>query len=165
MSKTIPLTQGKVTIVDNEDYEWLNQWKWCASANRAKHGIFYAKKTTKPSTYMHRIILGIGADQQVDHINYDGLDNRRANLRACTQEQNLQHARSITPHSSKYKGVSWHKAGRKWRATIMVNKEYIHLGFFVNEKAAAKAYDKAAQKHFRDFASTNETTRAYHAQT
>ena len=84
MSKTIPLTQGKVAIVDDADFDWLNQWKWYAIHRRS---IWYAEtrdRSTGRCIRMHRLITKVQPDLQVDHRNRDGLDNRRCNLRCCT---------------------------------------------------------------------------------
>lgn len=87
MTKEIQLTQGKVTLVDDEDYEWLSQWKWCAKDGR--NGNFYAFRASKnKSTYMHRLILDTPKGKVTDHINGNGLDNRRINLRICSYREN-----------------------------------------------------------------------------
>jgi len=92
----------------------------------------------------------------VDHINHDGMDNRKANLRAATHSQNLCHRRKHSgTKSSKYKGVHWHKFNKRWAARITFKKKTINLGYFRNEIDAAKAYDRAARKYHGEFASLN----------
>ena len=160
--KHIPLTQGKFAIVDDADYEWLNQHKWYALKIRQT---FYAvRHTTKPSgeqtiIYMHREILGLNFDdkRQGDHRNHGGIDNQRDNLRICTNSQNQQNMRPNPQKncSSVYKGVCWHKNRRKWQADIEINGHHIYLGHFKSEIDAAKAYDKAASKYFGEFAYLN----------
>jgi len=159
MSKEIQLTHGKVVIVDDADFEWLNQWRWYA----VKGGhTWYAKrsicngKTSKPIS-MHRQILGLTFNdgQETDHKNHNGLDNQRHNLRPCTPSQNQHNQRPKKDGTSKYKGVSWHTRDARWTVAIEVNDKTIYLGRFRSEKTAALAYDKAVKKYFGEFACTN----------
>lgn len=123
--KEIPLTQGYVTIVDQADYEWLNQWKWHVTKSR-KH--IYAARWRTPVTNpkeiqkMHRLIMGNPEGLEVDHIDGNGLNNTRANLRICTRTQN-QWNRRIIRGISKYNGVCWKKDANKWMAQIQVSKK------------------------------------------
>jgi len=92
----------------------------------------------------------------IDHINYDGLDNRKANLRLATRTQNNRHTRrTINPGTSKYKGVSWYRREKKWVAKINAYGKTYPLGSFKNEIQAARAYDHAAKKYHGDFAALN----------
>jgi hypothetical protein len=157
--RRIPLTQGKYAIVDPEDFERLNKHKWHAVKSGST---FYAIRCVGPAkrtTYirMHREILHPPDHLVVDHINHNGLDNRKANIRPATRAQN-NFNRLIAKgknSSSKYKGVSWKKDRKKWRARIHVNGRYKFLGYFKEEKQAAKAYDEAAKKYHGEFASLN----------
>lgn len=157
MSKRILLTQGKVALVDDEDYEWLNQWKWYA----IKRGnIFYAaryigKWPKQRTILMHREILNVPKGAEIDHINCKGLNNRKSNLRICTHQQNTQNQRKPKYKSSKYKGVHWSRIAKKWAATIRHNNKGIHLGYFVNQIEAAKTYNKKAKALFGEFARLN----------
>jgi len=105
---------------------------------------------------MHRELIEVADGLLVDHINHDGMDNRRANLRAATHSQNMYHrGKRLGATQSKYKGVYWRKRNRKWQALITFQKEKIYLGYFRNEIDAAKAYDRAARKYHGEFASLN----------
>lgn len=154
--KNIPLTQGKIAIVDDEDYVIINQHKWFAVRSRK---IYYARtwiKTDSGKILMpiHRFIMNPDKHVLIDHINGDGLDNRRCNLRICNYITN-QRNRRITIGSSRFKGVCWHKLNNKWRARIRINCHLKDLGCFDSELAAAKSYDQAAILYFGNFARIN----------
>jgi len=150
MAKSIPLTQGKMALVDDEDFDKLNQYKWCFDGQYAQSKI--GNKTTR----MHRVIFD---SPQVDHVDGDGLNNQRSNLRACNHTQNQMNSvkrKSLSIKlSSKYKGVSWHKQTEKWRARIQTSQGCLYLGLFEVEEDAARAYDEAAKENFGEFARLN----------
>ena len=148
----IPLTQGLYALIDGEDYEWLNRWKW--HAQRAKNDICYAVRLERKIS-MHRIITNAPKNKQVDHINHNGLDNRRCNLRICTNSQNSQSRRLSLNKTSKYKGVMWDKRCKKWYVQITCFYKQAYLGRYDNEIEAAKTYDKKAKELFGEFALTN----------
>lgn len=152
--RKIPLTQGKYAIVDPEDYEELAKYKWFAVNN---DGRFYAVRSRKNrNVKMHRVIIGAREDEIVDHINGNGLDNRNANVRFATSEQNSWNQRKQrSKSSSKYKGVSWEKKRKEWRARITLKGRLIHLGRFETEEGAARAYDAKAKELFGEFAWLN----------
>jgi len=105
---------------------------------------------------MHRVVLNCPEDKFVDHINHNGLDNRRANLRACTMQQNIWNKRKQRGnYSSKYKGVSWNKSEGKWIVRITCKGKQIFVGYYDNEKEAAKAYDDKAKELFGEYAALN----------
>lgn len=155
MAKKIPLTQGKFAIVDDEDYEWLNQYKWCALKNGNTWYAVRAIRTRgkKSLEHMHRIIIGAPEDIQTDHANHNGLDNRKANLRLATNAQNQFNSRPQVGTLSLYKGVT--KKGRSWSAGITRGGEHYRLGSYGSEEDAARAYDHAAVRMFGKFACLN----------
>lgn len=160
MSETreIPLTQGKVALVDAADYDFLMQWSWCADFNkkfklwRAVRGVRINGKSRK--IYMHVALLNPPKGFEPDHIDCDGLNNRRSNLRLATHQQNLCNKGRQANNTSGHKGVSWHKLAQKWRAEIAVHGRHIYLGLFSDKESAAKAYADAATKHHGEFART-----------
>ena len=157
--KTIELTQNQVALVDDEDFEWLNQWKWRAVWDSGTHS-FYAMRTAprvegKRSLGMHRLILGLGPGEMGDHEDHDTLNNQRYNLRRCTNAQNQANGRKRRDNTSGSRGVHWRKAVHKWVVQIKVSGRFIHLGYFDDITAAARAYDAAARQHFGEFACCN----------
>ncbi len=152
--KTLELTYGKFAIVDAEDYEWLNRYKWHA----VQEGRGWYAKTLRRDGMplaMHRLIAGAPKGLFVDHIDHNGLNNQKTNLRLCTNQQNQQNRKPNRGGTSKYKGVYWHKQHKKYRASICHNKKRLHLGYFKDEIDAAKAYDKKARELFGEFAYLN----------
>ncbi len=153
MSKQLPLTQGKYALVDDADYDLLSRWDWYAWWSGS---VWYARRSHKgKKLYLHREILKAGKDDVTDHVNHDGLDNRRCNIRVCTQLQNARNKPPRKNQSSKYKGVYWHKLAAKWTAQIAPSRCRKHLGVFEKEIDAAVAYDKAAEKYYGEFACLN----------
>ena len=156
--KRIPLTQGKFALVDDEDFAYLNQWKWYASTNNdiewyAIRNVYKGK--THRLLKMHRVITLAKKGSLVDHRNGQSLDNRRTNLRVCTKSQNnMNHQRLPSHNSSGHMGVSWDKARQKWFAKIAINKKQIALGRFTELAIAVEIRKKAEQKYFKEFAST-----------
>lgn len=159
--KEIKLTQGKVALVNDEDYDWINQWKWYAAKHR---NTFYAVRSVRiginkrKTVKMHRIVLGLN-DRKIiiDHSDMNGLNNQRNNLRIASFSENNSNVKSYKNSSSKYKGVTLRKYdGSKygethyWVARIRKNNVLYQLGSFKSEIAAAKAYNFAAvQLHGR----------------
>lgn len=160
--KAITLTRGFHALVDDEDFEELSKHKWYAWVS--KHTC-YAKRTIningkKTSVSMHRKILGItDSSIHVDHIDGNGLNNTRLNIRPCSCAENQMNRRAQKNNSSGFKGVTWDKRDRKWKAYIRVNKSQINLGYFQDKNKAAEAYDKAAKLYHGDFANLNLSNR------
>lgn len=137
-------------MVDDEDVDRVSALKWHALESRPP-GTWYAKSGT--GIIMHQFILGITS--QVDHRDFDGLNNQKSNLREATGSQQ-QSYRRVYPHSSKFKGVILPRGRRRWKATIVKDHKHINLGSFSKEKDAALAYDAAALALFGEFALTNQ---------
>lgn len=150
--KIIISTNGKEILVDDADYPQLCKLPW--SFDKIG-GVVYRGKSI--AYIMSRVIMGLGFGDKrvVDHIDHNQANNQRNNLRICTQSQNRANSRKQKEASSKYKGVSYKKATKKWRAQIGINGKKVHLGDFIDELDAAAAYDTAALEHFGEFALTN----------
>lgn len=158
--RQISLTQGQVALVDDADYDWLNQWKWAARKDHNEN--FYAVRSSSVNgkqyaIYMSRQVLGLeyGDKKETDHKNHNTLDNRRNNLRTCTHQENLMNQKSHLNSTSKFRGVYWDKLLGKWRAQIRKDGKVKHLGVFVLEELAALTYDMAAIREFGKFANLN----------
>lgn len=158
--KSIPLTGaggGHAVLVDDEDYERLNQHHW--TALRSEAGGIYAIRFRKRDghqdrIWLHREVAMPPAGMEVDHRDGNTLDNRRANLRIATRGQNAANGRALGG-SSRFKGVSWDRSTGKWWVGLSVNYRRITVGRFTDEEEAARAYDAAARLHFGEFARTN----------
>ncbi len=140
--KLIPLTQGKFAQVDDEDYEYLNQFKWFAHKSKRT---FYAEHTDKKgkTLKMHRVILKeTNPKTEIDHEDHDGLNNQKYNLKKCVGFKNCHNRQPDKNSSSKYKGVFYAKIEKKWAAAITV-----HIGKFETENEAALAYNDYISKN------------------
>jgi hypothetical protein len=152
--KEIPLTKGYTAIVDDEDYERLvSIGKW--QVNVTRQHVYAIHSMNRGRLYMHRVVLP--SPVLVDHINGDGLDNRRANLRVATPAQNSRNMRPMASSRTGFKGVARQPRSRvnPWRAYIRLNDRAHWLGVFRTAEAAARAYDAAATEHFGEFAHLN----------
>ena len=154
--KEIPLTQGLVTQVDDEDYNWLNQWKWCALKSK---NTYYAVRNSETingkryNIYMHRVIMKTPKHLQCDHQDQNGLNNQKFNLRHASNTQNQINVTHF--NTSGYRGVTYNKQHEKWRVQITINHKRKHLGYFDNAIKAAERYDRAALKYHGEFAIIN----------
>lgn len=158
MTANIKLTQGKYAIVDDEDFEKINKFKWCA--HYKSNGRWYAVRTIRKANdkqatlIMHRMIMNVPTGLQIDHRNHNGLDNRKCNLRICTNTENRYNLKS-QEGTSKYKGVYWNKINKKWIVQIQLNGKSTYLGSYLNEIDGALAYDIKATELFGEFAYLN----------
>lgn len=151
--KEIQLSQGFIARVDDADFDWLSQWSWHVLLSSP---VAYAKRCElrdgkRCTVLMHREILGF-PDAQIDHIDFDGLNNQRANLRTATQSQNCIRKPKIRG-LSRFKGVS--RAKSKWLAEIFCRGMRHRIGLFVTQEAAALAYNSKAKELFGEFAFLN----------
>lgn len=163
--KEIPLTQGKIALVDDEDFERLSQWKW--HARKTTQGMYAARTEGNQKIFMHNELIFVDAGKEVDHKDGDGLNNQKGNLRPATHVQNTWNSKRRSDNSSGFKGVGrWSVTstvrGKKytytyWRARIRLpgSKNGIVIGYFSDKEVAARAYDVAALKHFGEFAKLN----------
>lgn len=163
--KELQITKGLVVLLDEEDYEYFNQWTW--HTTRTYGGKYYAKREErcpltgrKKAILLHREIMKAPKGMDVDHINRNTLDNRKENLRLATRSQNRGNLPRSRNNTTGYRGVSYYNypQTRKkpcWHASIGVNGTKVNLGYFKTAEEAAKAYDEAALKHFGEFATLN----------
>lgn len=145
----LKLINNLQTIIDDDDFDKVAMYKW----NLVKG--YLATRINGTFVSLHRLISNAPNNLQVDHINGNTLDNRKCNLRFCSNQQNSFNRPKNRVSTSNYKGVSWFKRDNKWRARIAYNGRQIHLGYFNNEKEAAIMYNLAAKQMFGEFARLN----------
>ncbi len=151
--KEIILTKGKSTLVDDCDFDHLNQWKWSALKAKKTH---YAVRGVGTQSrdgfiYMHREILGAQLGIGVDHRDKNGLNNQRENLRLATKSQNGCNRGKPSNNTSGVKGVTWDSAHNRWRSQIAVNGRTKYLGLFSDIQEAKLARDEALVKYHGEF--------------
>jgi hypothetical protein len=164
--KELLLTQSKVAFIDDEDFERVNKYKWRYAKSKKWNSAYaygyntfqHADNQNRRTLPLHRFILGLSPDDKrvVDHIDGNGLNNLRANLRIATRSQNM--ANSKVRSSSTYKGVYSLKDRKAFKATITKNRISTHLGYFPTAIEAARAYDQKAKELFGEFAALNFPT-------
>ena len=154
--KEIELTQGQAAIVDDEDYEYLSQWKWFAAFDPSTK-TYRAVRTDskiKKTILMHRVVMRVSDPSFfVDHKNHNTLDNTKENLRVCSNSENIANSRIAKNNTTGYKGISFKKG--KYEVRIIKNGKYYYLGRFQNLMEAASIYDKKAKELFGEFAKLN----------
>ena len=142
-------------LIDDEDYKYIKQYHWILRGGNYPARTFY-KNNKQYTILMHREIMNAGPKEFIDHINRNTLDNRKQNLRFCNKSKNAMNCKVHKHNTSGYKGVSFLKSINKWRAYIVINNKQIHLGCYLKKEDAALAYNKAAIKYFKEFASLNK---------
>lgn len=141
----------KTLIIDDDDYQLVSNRHW--TLNKSRNTFYLLSQRPKPVIALHRLLMGFPEGLQVDHVNGNGLDNRRSNLRLATNKQNC--ANQVSPRGRKYKGVYYESSSKKFKAHIRVNNVLKNLGRYRTEEQAALAYNKAAIKYFGEFAKLN----------
>ena len=158
MVKEIQLANNKgVALVDDEDYDELIKHKWHLRDIKIMHVATKVKIDGKWfEKRMHHFLVDVPEGFEVDHIDRNGLNNQKSNLRVVTHSQNMMNRNSCKGSSSKYKGVTWDKKDKKWRAQIVLNKKHYYLGLYRNEIDAAKIYNERAKELHGEYANLNE---------
>jgi hypothetical protein len=153
--KLISLTQGQSAIVDDVDFDELSRFKWYAHKDTTSHTFYACSDNAEGRFKMHRQIMHAPDGLEVDHIDGNGLNNVRSNLRLATHAQNKWNIGIRAHNKSGYTGVCFHKQAGRWWATINVNGRQISLGLFDEIEDAARARDAAALKYHGEFARLN----------
>lgn len=152
-------------MVDDEDFEWLNQFKWHVSGNGYATNTRYIRGSGRRNqksvnTYMHRMIMANPQGKKIDHIDGDGFNNQKSNLRVCSNAENSRNSSKSKSNTSGFKGVFLHdpkiRLAKPWRARLRFNRENYHLGFYTTKEEAARAYNEGALKYFGKYAKLNE---------
>ena len=165
--KEIKLTQGKVALVDDEDFDELNKYKWCAVKDRTTFYAMRKPSQKNPARSMHRTIMNTPKGMQVDHINHNGLDNQKHNLRNCTGAENTSNYKIPITNTSGYKGVylQCDRRGERiykyWKAQISEQGKQKAIGNFKTPELAALAYNQKAKELFGEFAYLNKVEGSY----
>lgn len=151
--REILLTQGKIALINDDDFALVSEHSWCFRKGYAK------SKIGGDTVYLHRFIMDAKRGTQVDHANGNGLDNQKENLRMCNTAENIHNSTTPKHNTSGFKGVSLCKVTKKYKAYIKISGKQVWLGYFNKPEDAADAYDEAAVKHFGKFARTNKMMR------
>lgn len=158
--KEVKLTRGFVALVDDDDFGRVSAIKWRYCPVRGKHeyamGTTSGSHKTRKHMFMHRLLLNAPKGMDVDHIDGNGLNNQRSNIRLATRAQNQMNKKKKPACSSIYKGVYFRKCRRKWISYIRINKQKTFVGYFDTEVEAALAWNEAAKKNHGKFAVLNE---------
>lgn len=157
--KIIKLTQGQETVVDDWNFDFLNQWKWLSLWSKDAQGYYAVRwdyvNNKRMMIYMHRVIMKTPDGMKTDHIDGDTLFNLECNLRICTHSENMRNRGKNKNNKSGYKGVYWDSHAGKYRSRIMYNKKIIYLGLYDDPIEAAMAYDEKARELHGEFAGLN----------
>ena len=142
---------GKTVIVDNNLYDYLNQWKWHLGTDGYPARMMRLNKGFK-RVFLHRVVANTPEDKYTDHKNDNKLDARESNLRVCSSSENQVNKRSL---KNEFKGVSWCKRAKKWQVYIWIDGKNKNLGSFDDKKEAAKVYNKTVLKYRPEFGRLN----------
>lgn len=153
----LTLTRGQVCYVDVADLPILSQYRWAADRCGPEfYAVSYLWRSNRSHRlYMHRLLMGAGTSEEIDHINANGLDNRRENLRLATRSQNNANQRLTRRNASGFRGVSWDRTRHKWAAHICFQKKHMALGRHDTAEDAARAYNAKARELFGEYARLN----------
>jgi hypothetical protein len=152
--KEIRLSQGKIALVDDEDFDYINQWKWYARKGRKT---FYAARKEKGTNarttiHMHQVVSKVSNNVQIDHRDTNGLNNQKYNLRVVNHRQNQYNTDKPRHNTSGYKGISWDKFRNNYRVYLTVKGKFKNIGNTKSLQTATKMYNKAATQHYGEFA-------------
>jgi hypothetical protein len=150
--KTIELSGGSVALVDDDDFEYFNMFKWHKSSRGYAQRADYSNSPKIKMIMMHRFLMNEPIDLQVDHINGNKLDNRKFNLRVSTKAQNMRNRNRQSNNTSGLKGVCFHIRSKKWMAQIKVSGKKIYIGLFDTKEEAYDAYCGKAKELHGEFA-------------
>ncbi len=150
--REIQLTKGYIALVDDEDYERVNQYKWYAKTHKKKNTVYaghvFRDKNKRKEKQLHRFILNLTDSKVlVDHVDRNGLNNQKYNLRTCTKAQNAKNIGILPTNTSGYTGIHFDKCSNKWRAGMKINNKRIYIGIFTDKKDAIIAYNNAVIKY------------------
>lgn len=158
--KIIPLTKGYESLIDDEDFEKVSKFKWHIFITRGKHNVYAVftdhSKSGDKTIRMHRMILNAKKNDQVDHIDGNGLNNQKFNLRICTNSQNQANKSFNKNNSTGFKGVTYRENEDRYIAQITYNRKNYYLGIYKSPISAARAYNRAAKKYFKEFSKLNK---------
>lgn len=150
--KEIPLSSSMVAIVDDADYDHLSSVKWWVNKSRVPYAVReIVRNGVRTILRMHRVIMDAPKEMEVDHINGNSLDNRRANLRLASHSENVKNRKRARNNKSGIIGVHWKKAAKKWAAAISINGVSTYLGCFSSKEEAGRVYREAAIKYKGQF--------------
>lgn len=152
--RTMTLSTGEVALLDDDDYERFAAFRWTRSKSKRTSYAIRSGGGGDSTVYLHREVAGAVQGQEVDHVNGNGLDCQRRNLRLATRSTNMANTRLYRSNTSGFKGVTRTRSGR-WMAQVMVDYRHICLGTFDDPTVAARAHDAGAVRYFGSFARTN----------
>jgi len=147
----IPLTRGNIALIDKEDYDKVKDYGWYSNYNKNTQSFYAMTETDKKGIRMHRHLLNNPKGFDVDHIDHNTLNNRRRNLRLCTNSQNIMNSKIRSDNSTGFRGVSFNKKTKKYIARIMIDKKTITIGTYITALEASEAYNKVAKELHGEF--------------